>query len=217
MDRETVIVFSGGEPVAGPLPHIDGCFVIAADSGLQSAERLGVAVHLVVGDLDSVDADTLQRAVSGGASVERHPAAKDATDLELALAAAAARGPRRIVIYGGWGGRFDHLLGNTLALASPTLNGTSVEWHADDAVVHTCRATTPVTLRGAAGDVVSLVPLGGDATGVTTSGLAWALEDDRLEAGSTRGISNEMTNATAHVSIRSGIVLVVHNPGSGGS
>lgn len=214
MDRETVIVFSGGEPVAGPLPHLDGSFVIAADSGLEAAQHLGVAVDLVVGDLDSVDPDTLRRAVSAGASVERHPAAKDATDLELALAAAAARGPRRIVLYGGWGGRFDHLLGNTLALAAPALDGISVEWHADEAVVHTCRAATPVTIRGAAGDVVSLVPLGGEAAGVTTRGLAWALEDDRLEPGSTRGISNEMTDDTAHVDIESGIVLVVHNPGS---
>lgn len=212
MDSGTVIVFSGGEPVVGPLPQTAGEFVIAADSGLEAAEHVGISVDLVVGDLDSVDPEALRRAVDSGAAIERHPAAKDATDLELALAAAAARGPARIVLYGGWGGRFDHLLGNTLALASPQLDGIFVEWHAEDAVVHTCRESTPVTLEGGPGDIVSLVPLGGDVFGVSTAGLVWGLHGERLAAGSTRGISNEMNATTARVRISAGILLVVHTP-----
>ena len=59
-----------------------------------------------------------------GADVERHPADKDATDLELALRRArATRGAQRIVVVGGGGGRLDHFLANALLLARRRLAG----------------------------------------------------------------------------------------------
>ena len=42
-------------------------------------------VDLAIGDFDSVASDALARVEAEGAVVERHPAAKDATDLELAM------------------------------------------------------------------------------------------------------------------------------------
>ena len=51
--------------------------------------------------------------------VERHPAAKDHTDLELAMDEAVASDARHIVVLGGDGGRRDHLFANLLVLASP--------------------------------------------------------------------------------------------------
>src|SRR5690242_1534049 len=96
----TVIVLAGGDTVdAGlraALPRPDS--VIAADSGLERAPALGLRVELVVGDFDSVDTAALARAVRSGVEVERHPAAKDRTDLELAVIAAQQRGATRVVI-----------------------------------------------------------------------------------------------------------------------
>src|SRR5262245_46705744 len=92
------IVFAGSgsvEPaVRAQLPG--EAYVIAADSGLGVAHGLGVEVDLLVGDLDSVDAAAIEAAEAAGTVVERHPAEKDATDLELALDAAVAQGARRI-------------------------------------------------------------------------------------------------------------------------
>src|SRR5690348_11873254 len=86
------LVFAGGDR---PVPFDRSAtatatsgIVIAADSGLEHARALGVPVDLVVGDLDSVDPAVLDAAIADGVTVERHPAAKDATDLELALDAA---------------------------------------------------------------------------------------------------------------------------------
>ena len=95
--------------------------VIAADSGLDHAHAPRRRGRLVVGDLDSVDPETLAAAELAGTTVERHPAAKDATDLELALLAARDRGAREIVVVGGHGGRLDHFLANALLLATPAL------------------------------------------------------------------------------------------------
>ena len=62
-------------------------------SGLAEANRLGVRVDLLVGDLDSVDARPTSRpSRRGGGEVRRHPEDKDATDLDLAIAEAIAAG-----------------------------------------------------------------------------------------------------------------------------
>ncbi|MDH3307608.1 MAG: hypothetical protein OEO77_08850, partial [Acidimicrobiia bacterium] len=57
----TAIVLAGGEAmhldVIEDLP--DDAFVIAADSGLDQARRLGIAVDLIIGDLDSVSTRAL--------------------------------------------------------------------------------------------------------------------------------------------------------------
>jgi thiamine pyrophosphokinase len=67
-----------------------------------------------------------------------------------------------------------------------------------------------VTVEGKIGDLVSLLPLAGDASGVTTTGLAWELEKDRLRFGFSRGVSNEMTASEAVIEVEEGLMLVVH-------
>jgi thiamine pyrophosphokinase len=210
MDKiRTVVVLAGGESVdaATRLPVADPDFVIAADSGLHHARALGLHVDLVVGDLDSVDAHELETAVAAGAAVERHPADKDATDLELALHAAIERGAERIAVAGVGGGRVDHFLANILVLASPAFARAHVE-----AVVGTARVVVihdKAMLDAAPGDLVTLLPVGGPADGVRTTGLRFPLDGERLDAGTTRGVSNEVTADRATVTIDGGVLLVV--------
>ena len=104
--RDTALVFAGGDgPAAAALADLDpDAFVVAADSGLDHALALGVRVHLVVGDLDSVTESGLRTATAAGAVVEQHPPDKDATDLELAISAARDHGARRVTVFGGGGG-----------------------------------------------------------------------------------------------------------------
>ena len=112
----TAVVFSGGpvegrHPAEDVLSTLDAELAVAVDSGLELAQHLGWHVDLVVGDMDSVAPGALDRAESDGATVRRHPVAKDATDLELALEEAAAAGAGRVVVVGSPAGRMDHLLG----------------------------------------------------------------------------------------------------------
>ncbi len=209
----TAIVFAGGDLVdAGRLPPLPrAALLIAADGGLAQAEHLGLRVDVVVGDMDSVDPASLEAAMAAGATVERHPGNKDATDLELALDRAIHSGCRRVVIVGGLGGRIDHLLANALLLGATPEEGPVVEWWADAARVSTVRPGHPLHSTAAEGDVVSLIPVGGPATEVTTVGLRWPLTGDTLKPGSTRGVSNEATAARFTVATGGGVLLVVHH------
>lgn len=210
-----VVVLAGGDPVepwvADWLPT--GAYVVAADSGLAQADALGLRVDLVVGDLDSVDPDALEAAVAAGSSVERHPAAKDHTDLELAVLVAKRLGARRLTLVGGHGGRLDHALANVLALAQLGFAGITI-----DAVIGRARVAVvhdEVVLDGDRGDLVSLLPAGGAVSGVRTTGLAFALDGEDLEPGTTRGVSNEMVATRATVSVEAGVLLVVRPGGAG--
>lgn len=206
------IVIAGGDPldpsiIAGLPPN---AWTVAADSGLDLAHTLGIAVDLVVGDMDSVDAGLLADARASGTAVELHPPDKDATDLELALGAAVRRGHTHVIVLGGHGGRIDHLLGNALLLARADHADTTIEWRIGTSTVVPVHSHRPAIVAGSPGDTVSILPVGGDAVGVTTSGLRWALNNDRLTSGSTRGISNELTTGRASVALRTGVALVVH-------
>jgi thiamine pyrophosphokinase len=57
--------------------------------------------------------------------------------------------------------------------------------------------------------VVTLLPVGGPAAGVTTAGLRWPLVADYLLPASTRGVSNEIVTSPATVSVATGVVLAV--------
>ena len=215
MDRHTTVVFAGGEPVDPADRSLvpSGAFVVAADSGLDSALALGIHVDLVIGDMDSVSAAALRRAEAGGTRIERHPVDKDVTDLELALGAAVKAGAEEIIILGGHGGRFDHLLGNALLLASPRFAAPNIRWEIGSVTVTPCRPGRTTHIAGAPGDRVSLLPIGGPATTIVTTGLTWPLTAEDLLPGSTRGISNEMAESTVTVEIGSGILLIIHERG----
>src|SRR5690349_19765065 len=101
---ETVVVVAGGHSSVGRALELpEDAHVFAADSGVDLALALGLHVDRAIGDFDSVSAAGLAAVEAAGAVVERHPAAKDATDLELALDAAVALEPARIVVVGSAG------------------------------------------------------------------------------------------------------------------
>jgi thiamine pyrophosphokinase len=209
---DTVLVVTGGDPIdRAHLPALaPGATVIAADSGVEHAHALGLVVDLAIGDFDSVSPDALARAEAEGAKVDRHPIAKDATDLELALDAALALAPTRVHILGGHGGRLDHLLANALLLAAPAYAAMEVTAQMGAARVTVVRHEA--RLVGPLGDVVSLLALNGPARRVTTRGLLYPLSGDDLHPGSTRGVSNELIEDDATVTLDDG-VLVAIQPG----
>lgn len=200
----TVAVAVGGDPVdpglAQRLPPFD--LVIAADSGLHTARRLGLATDLLVGDLDSVD-----HALLDGLAVEQHPRAKDQTDIELALDRAREHGAHRVVVVSGGGGRLDHALANVLVLASSKYAGMAIEAHVGAARLAVVRDHHE--MADDAGVTVSLFAVGGPAHGVTTDGLRYVLRDATLEPLSGRGVSNEFEGGPAAVTVGEGVVLAV--------
>jgi thiamine pyrophosphokinase len=206
---DTVLILAGGE---APTPHVlhalpAAALCVAADSGIDHALAIGLVPAFAVGDFDSVSRDGLARVERAGTVIERHPRAKDETDLELALRRAVELAPERVVVAGISGGRTDHLLANLLALADRRYASVQIDGLMGTArisVVHDRRQ-----LSGSVGELVSLLPVHGDARGVTTTGLAYPLAGETLRAGTSRGVSNVLVETSASVSVADGSLLAI--------
>ncbi len=204
----TTVVVTGGpdRPAAVALPP--DARVIAADGGMELARELGLPVDLAVGDFDSVSGEMLETI----GRVEKHPAAKDASDLELALAAALRFETERIIVLGGAGGRLDHLLGGLLLLAADAYSGVQIDAQLGASAVHVVRDERVLT--GEPGELISLFAVHGPATGIVTEGLVYPLRGQRLEPGSSRGLSNVFAAPEARISLERGVLLAIRPRGS---
>ena len=207
----TAAVVASGELAAGDESHLAAADVIvAADGGAQTIDRFGLRPDLVVGDLDSIDLDLLERLRSQGVAVEKHPADKDASDAELAIDRARDLGADRIVLLGAAGGeRLDHELANVLLLADPRYAALDLRLVRGSSTVRSLHPGGRIELDALDGDLVTLLPVGGDARGVRTIGLRWALDGAELALGRSRGLSNEVVATPASVGLDHGTLLVV--------
>lgn len=183
-----------------------GDTIIAADGGTRHALAAGLTPAHVIGDLDSLDATLRARLEAAGTEFHVHPPAKDETDLELALLWATEQSAEAILVLGALGGRPDQELANSLLLALPALAGREVLLVSGEWAIRCIRGGETLILRGAPGDTVSLIPLGGDACGVTTTGLRYPLRDETLRFGPARGVSNVMAGEEATVTVCEGMV-----------
>jgi thiamine pyrophosphokinase len=204
------IIFANGtlpDPAAAKRLLRPDDFLLAADGGTRHILALGRTPSIIIGDLDSATFD-LRPLTESGTQIIQHPRDKDETDLELALDYAVKNDYREIVIVAALGDRLDQTLANIALLADPRLSAFDVRL--DDGVESAsfCRARSEV--EGRRGDVVSLIPWGGEVRGVRTEGLRWPLSDETLHPHKTRGISNEMTGELTRVEIGSGLLLIVH-------
>lgn len=207
-----VLVFANGviENIAWIEPYLSRAqAVIAADGGIRYPLALGQIPDTLIGDLDSLPEGIDEQLADWDMELIRYPSAKEETDLELALLHARRRFPdAELLVLGGFGGRLDQTLGNITLLAHPELIGHSVTLLDE---YETARLiTAEATITGRAGDVVSLIPLGGPVRVRETIGLRWPLQDEILDFGPTRGISNEMTGERATVRLSDGMLLCTH-------
>ena len=167
--------------------------IVAADGAAAWLVAHGRPPHLLVGDMDSIDPVLLEQLAAAGCRLVRHPTHKDETDTELALHEAAALGARRITILGALGGRIDHAMANIMLLLMPVLAGVETAIYDGRSRLFVIREGSPcregTTIAGEPGDVLSLIPLGGDAEGVRTEGLEYPLRDETLAFGPARGVS----------------------------
>ena len=181
--------------------------LIAADGGAKHCQVMGITPKILIGDLDSQTKEEIKAWEDAGVEVIRHNPRKDETDLELALLHAKEAGADEALILGGLGSRWDMTIANLLLPAYQNLKGMQVVFWDAGQRLYLVFAKTEIT--GQPGQMVSLIPIGGDAHGVTTQGLEWPLEDGTLIFGATRGVSNVLTKNPATVSIREGLLLCV--------
>ncbi len=206
------IIVAGSPEVSRPpsLQPEAGDLVIGPDLGAAHCLRWGWRPNLVIGDLDSLPTAAQATLTAQGSPFIVMPTRKDETDLELALDYVLQAGAAVIVIVGVLGGRIDHTLANLLLLTRADLAGRDVCLVDGNQTVRALRPGRPLIIAGQPGDTLSLIPVGGAASGVTARHVEWPLHEATLPLGAARGVSNILIGPAAELSIEQGFILVVH-------
>jgi thiamine pyrophosphokinase len=203
-----VILLSGDLKVTARLRRqIAGARVIAADSGMKHARALGVRPELWVGDFDSSGSELL----IDYAEIPRqiHPADKDATDGEIAVAAALQLGAKEIVLIGGLGGQSDHATAHLALALQLTQTGYRCFISNGDEEAYPL-ITGEYQFDLAPQSRFSIIPWS-DITGLNLSGVKWPLKDKALTLGSSFTMSN-VALGPVHLSFKSGIAIAIVYP-----
>lgn len=186
--------------------------IIAADGGARHLHALNHPPDLLIGDMDSLSPELEAWLTETAVPRIYHPPHKDETDLELALLHATAETDAPIWIFGALGGRLDQTLANILLLAHPQMRGHQIELRTERERAWLIGAGETAVV-GQPGDLLSLIPLGGDVLVQATTGLAWRLQDECLAFGPARGVSNCLDEERATIRVASGQLLCVHTTG----
>ena len=191
---------SAGDPV-----------VICADGAAQKLMASDITPDYIVGDMDSIDEDTLRYFEAKGSGIIRHPEDKDETDTQLALECAFEMNPDQIRIFGALGGRVDHALANTSLLVMCVKRGVDAKIVDRDCELFIVNGSC--VIDGREGDTVSLLPLSSDVRGITLEGFRYPLSDGVMEIGKPYGVSNSLVGTRGTLSVKSGHLLIIRQFG----
>ena len=177
-------------------------FIIAADGGALSLEKIGIRPNLIVGDLDSLNfAPT-------GVEIRRFKVEKDETDMHLALIEGAKRGYDTFYIFGGVGGRIDHTFANYCLLKYAKEQGFSVYLMDKDYYSFVIKNES-VSIFGKEGRTFSAFAFGGEARGVSIIGAKYEARDIIMTPDFPLGVSNSFISEKAELSVKDGALLVM--------
>lgn len=178
-------------------------FFVAADGGCDIARTFNTEPDVVIGDLDSFKATNNEPF-----EVIFQPG-QETNDLEKALTYARQKGGTHIRILGATGQRLDQTLKNLSVLKQ--FDPHFEELRINDNFSETRLIPSSFQTELPPGTQVSLFPLSGKVTGITTRGLKYPLNNEALENGVRDGSSNEVVATPVHITYKSGDLLFIVN------
>ena len=207
---KTLILANGDLTVSRELLHLaeNADYLIAADGGARHCLQLGRQPDALVGDMDSISRELLQKYEATGAILLKFPARKNATDLELAMDHAITQGAKEIVFAGMLGGRWDMSLANILLLAHNKYKNVPCTLIGDTCIIHVLHPgkhqfATKVHQRA------SLLPLTGEVRDLSLTGFEYPLDHFTIAHGSSRGLSNLTVSDTVTVEHATSVLLLI--------
>ena len=186
--------------------------IIAVDAGMDFFYKSRIMPDVIVGDFDSVEQEALEF-FQGQEQMDIHRLnpEKDDTDTEYALRFAIGRGATKITVLGGTGSRLDHVIGNVVLLGVGLEKNVSIELLDTHNKIKMVNSNLSIRKDERFGKYLSVIPITGKVDGVTITGVKYPLDNYDMHGFNTLGISNEIVDDEAAITVRNGIVLVVES------
>lgn len=197
------ILLLNGQPYAGEI-NCENAYVICCDGAYRWAHGR-VKIDENLGDFDSLDY------LPEPPPEKIYPSEKNFTDGEIALNRLLNKGVEAIEIYGGFGGREDHFIGNLHLLYAAHARGVRTVMISETTLAFL--GSGAINLNGFKGKTFSLLPFGGAVHIMDSTGCKYAYPE-RIGYGECRGISNIAVSDFAGVKISDNdCALIIVNRG----
>ena len=206
-----ILIISGGafdvKKMSARLKGKKYDYIIAADSGAEYAASLGLKPDVILGDLDSVSAETLEHFKNEGCPVKEFRPEKDETDFDIALKEAISLNPEKITILGATGTRLDHTFTTFFCIMRMLETGVDCEIIDPNNRIYFRNIDFVIRKKEQYGNFVSLVPVT-ESVILSIKGMKYPLENKKVFRGESLCQSNEIVNEKADISVSDGTVAV---------
>ncbi len=206
MSQPTALIVGNGPPPSKQLflrLAAENTLLLCADGGANYAVACGRIPDFVVGDLDSVKPEVVERV--SPVRLIRVDADDTGTDLQKVLNHALALRVETAVLTGVTGGRTDHTLWNLGLLRTYAAR---LELRIVDDYNEIRLIRDKIRFSARLGLKLSLSPLSAPVEGVTTSGLKFPLCSEALGHGLRDGVSNEVIADPVEILVDEGDLLL---------
>lgn len=185
-------------------------YIICSDGGANHTYKMDIVPDYIIGDLDSVEDNILKYYKSKHVQFEKFPAKKDETDTELSILLANKLNGKRIDLIGALGGRIDHTIANINLLYYIKNKGIAPRIISEREEIYIA-IDEEIIIYGNIGDTISIIPIKGDAKGITLENLEYTLNNYDMEFSRPLGVSNVMKKNSCNIKINEGSILIIKN------
>lgn len=195
-------IFAGGE--------FDGFFdqiknedyIIGADKGYTYIKKIGLEADEIIGDFDSSkEPDFLNKT--------KLKPEKDETDLYAAINIAIKKGYKKIIIYGGLGGRISHTIANIKIMEEFKKEGIDIELKNKNQRLFVIDKNF-VEKKQIENIYISIFALSEKIENLNLINLKYELKNFTLKNDMHLGVSNEPIGKEFKIEFDKGIVLVIY-------
>lgn len=203
--KKSVILCDGDIPDRGQILSElkDAELFIAADGGANGAIDLDIQPDIITGDFDSYIVTGKEKA-----TVVINPD-QETNDLEKALSIALNNNSTHVIVFGATGKRVDHTMKNLSVLLQFTDKFTQISFKDRFSTIKIIKS--PFIEEFPLRSSISLIPLSGEVSDITTRGLRYPLKNERLKNGVRDGTSNETIEKIVEIEFKKGDLLLIVN------
>ena len=170
--------------------------IICADGGANHLFKMGINPDYIIGEKK--------------VAFEKFPSKKDETDSEICIFLAEKLKATSIDFIGALGGRIDHTIANINLLYYVKEKNIIPKIISEKEEIYIA-VNEKIIIGGNKGDTISVIPIKGDAEGVTLDNLEYPLKDYYMKYSKPLGISNVMLDTSCSISVKKGILLIIRN------
>ena len=203
--NNVLISLSGNCSIRYELKELTFDEIIGVDNGTAHLFDRYITPTKVLGDLDSITPALLEKVENLNIDLIRYEPDKNKTDFELSLDSINEPNEKNIYIIGGEEGEIDHLF-SIFSLITNYDFCTNVTWLYKDKTIIFRNNVSIFLDKGTKFSILPITRL----MSLTISGAKWNLNEEKIEAGSSRTLRNESADNQIMISCSEGLFSVIY-------